>query len=69
MAETHRFTAELEAARAGGASLLVPGEIASALGGLKQMRVVGTVNGVPETRAARLEKALSQLRALPRPAR
>lgn len=47
MAETHRFTAELEAARAGGAIVLVPEEIASALGGLKQMRVVGTVNGVP----------------------
>lgn len=47
MAETHRFTAELEAARAGGAIVLVPEEIASALGGLKQMRVVGSVNGVP----------------------
>ena len=46
MAETHRFTAELEAARAGGAMVLVPDEIARALGGLKQMRVVGTVNGV-----------------------
>ena len=47
MAETHRFTAELEAARAGGAIVLVPDEVARALGGLKQMRVVGTVNGVP----------------------
>jgi hypothetical protein len=46
MAETHRFTAQLEAARAGGAIVLVPSEIASALGGLKQMRVVGTINGV-----------------------
>jgi len=46
VAETHRFTAELEAARAGGAIVLVPPAIASALGGLKQMRVVGTVNGV-----------------------
>jgi hypothetical protein len=27
--------------------VLVPPEIATALGGLKQMRVVGTVNGVP----------------------
>ena len=47
MAEAHRFTAELEAARAGGAMVRVPTEIAAALGGLKQMRVVGTVNGVP----------------------
>ena len=47
MAETHRFTAELEAARAGGAMVLVPDEVARALGGLKQMRVVGTLNGVP----------------------
>jgi hypothetical protein len=46
VAETHRFTAELEAARAGGAIVLVPPDVASALGGLKQMRVVGTVNGV-----------------------
>jgi hypothetical protein len=46
VAQTHRFTAELEAARAGGAIVLVPEEVASALGGLKQMRVVGTVNGV-----------------------
>jgi len=47
VAETHRFTAELEAARAGGAMVLVPDEVAQALGGLKQMRVVGTMNGVP----------------------
>lgn len=47
MAETHRFKAELEAARAGGAIVRIPTEIAAALGGLKQMRVVGTVNGVP----------------------
>jgi hypothetical protein len=46
VAETHRFTAQLEAARAGGAIVLVPAEIAKALGGLKQMRVVGTINGV-----------------------
>ena len=46
MAETHRFTAQLEAARAGGAFVLIPEEVATALGGLKQMRVVGTVNGV-----------------------
>ena len=45
-AEEHRFTAELEAARAGGAIVLIPAEIATALGGLKQMRVIGTINGV-----------------------
>jgi hypothetical protein len=43
---THRFSAELEAARAGGAVVLVPPEVATALGGLKQMRVFGTLNGV-----------------------
>ena len=47
MAEAHRFTAMLEAARAGGSFVLVPRPIAAALGGLKQMRVDGTLNGVP----------------------
>lgn len=47
MSGTHRFTAELEAGRGGGAMVLVPSDVASALGGLKQMRVVGTLNGVP----------------------
>jgi hypothetical protein len=46
VSEEHRFTAELEAGRGGGAMVLVPPEIATALGGLRQMRVVGTVNGV-----------------------
>ena len=46
MSEKHRFTAELEAGRGGGAMVLVPPEIATALGGLRQMRAVGTVNGV-----------------------
>lgn len=41
-----RFTAVLEEARAGGAVVLVPREVASALGGLKQMRVFGTLDGV-----------------------
>jgi hypothetical protein len=45
--EAHRFTVELEAGRGGGAMVLVPPEVATALGGLRQMRVVGTVNGVP----------------------
>ena len=46
MAETHRFRARLEEARAGGAFVLLPIDVATALGGLKQMRVVGTVNGI-----------------------
>ena len=47
MSEEHRFTAELEAGRGGGAMVLVPPKIATALGGLRQMRVVGTLNDVP----------------------
>ena len=47
MAAEHRFRAELEQARAGGAMVLIPKPVADALGGLKQMRVVGTVNGTP----------------------
>ena len=46
MAEEHRFRARLEEARAGGAIVLLPGDVAQALGGLKQMRVIGSVNGV-----------------------
>jgi hypothetical protein len=46
VSDSHRFRAVIEAARGGGAVVLVPPEVASALGGLKQMRVVGTVNGV-----------------------
>jgi len=44
--QAHRFTAALEAARAGGAIVQVPPEVAASLGGLKQMRVFGTLNGV-----------------------
>jgi len=47
VAAEHRFRAELEQARAGGAMVLIPKPVADALGGLKQMRVVGTVNGTP----------------------
>jgi hypothetical protein len=43
---THRFKAALEAARSGGAMVLIPPDVATALGELKQMRVFGTVNGV-----------------------
>ena len=46
MSGPHRFRATLEAARAGGAIVLVPPDVATALGGLKQMRVFGTLNGV-----------------------
>jgi bifunctional DNA-binding transcriptional regulator/antitoxin component of YhaV-PrlF toxin-antitoxin module len=41
-----RFTTTLEEARAGGAVVLVAPDVATALGGLKQMRVFGTLNGV-----------------------
>jgi uncharacterized protein DUF1905/bacteriocin resistance YdeI/OmpD-like protein len=46
VAASHRFSAVVEAARAGGAVLLLPADVATALGGLKQMRVVGLLNGV-----------------------
>jgi hypothetical protein len=46
MGATHRFKAVIEAARSGGAVVLVPPEVATELGGLKQMRVFGTLNGV-----------------------
>jgi hypothetical protein len=50
MAEPMRFTgviAHADADRQGGGALVeVPAEIAAALGGMKQMRVIGTVNGV-----------------------
>ena len=43
MPESLRFRAVIEAARGGGAVVLVPDEVAAALGGMKQMRVTGTV--------------------------
>jgi hypothetical protein len=46
MADTHRFTAVLEHARGGGAVVLIPPDVATALGGLKQMRVFAKVNEV-----------------------
>jgi Domain of unknown function (DUF1905)/Bacteriocin-protection, YdeI or OmpD-Associated len=42
-----RFRTTIEAARAGGAVALIPPDCAAALGGLRQMRVTGTINGVP----------------------
>jgi hypothetical protein len=47
MRESQRFRTIIEQARGPGAAVaLVPTEVATALGGLKQMRVVGTLNGV-----------------------
>jgi hypothetical protein len=43
----HRFTAVLQEARGGGAGVLIPKDVAKAMGGRKQFRVVGTLNGVP----------------------
>jgi hypothetical protein len=44
---THRFKAVLQAARGGGAGVLIPTNVAEALGGRRQFRVVGTLNGLP----------------------
>jgi hypothetical protein len=41
-----RFRGVIEAARGGGAVVLVPPEVGAALGGNKQMRVFGTIDGV-----------------------
>jgi len=46
MADDIHFKATLEPARGGGGVALIPPELVSPLGGLKQMRVFGTVNGV-----------------------
>jgi hypothetical protein len=46
MAEKHSFRTKIEAARGGGAVGLIPADVTKALGGLKQLRVVGTLNGV-----------------------
>jgi hypothetical protein len=45
VSEQHRFRARIEAARGGGAVALIPPDVTTALGGLKQMRVIGTLNG------------------------
>lgn len=49
MANTeHRFRTVIEAARGPGAAVaLIPPEVTKALGGLRQMRVTGTLNGSP----------------------
>ena len=46
MAEKLTFKSTIEAAGGGGAVAEIPTDVAAALGGLKQMRVVGSVNGV-----------------------
>src|SRR5437762_4867013 len=46
VSEPVRFTTTLETARGGGAVALIPPQHVSALGGLKQMRVTGSINGV-----------------------
>ncbi len=47
MAGPFRFRAKIEAARGGGAVARIPDELVGPLGGLKQMRMTGTLNGVP----------------------
>jgi hypothetical protein len=42
---THRFRTVIEAASGGGAAARVPPDVEAALGGRKQMRVTGTLNG------------------------
>lgn len=44
---TLRFRSVIEAATGGGAAAKVPADVEAALGGRKQMRVTGTLNGVP----------------------
>jgi hypothetical protein len=47
MAEEHRFSTTIEAATGGGAAAQIPPEVRDALGGNRQMRVTGTLNGLP----------------------
>lgn len=42
-----RFRAMIEPATGGGAAAQIPPDVTAALGGLKQMRVTGTLNGTP----------------------
>src|SRR5687767_14072587 len=47
MGERQRFTSVIEQARGPGATVaLIPPDVATALGGLKQMRILGSCNGV-----------------------
>lgn len=47
MPESYRFKAVLQEARGGGAGVMIPLNIAEAMGGRKQFRVTGTLNGIP----------------------
>jgi hypothetical protein len=47
MGKGHRFRTVIEAERAGGAAAQIPPDVEAALGGKKQMRVFGTMNGHP----------------------
>lgn len=47
MADEHQFRSVIEAARGGGAVAEIPSHVRDALGGNKQMRVTGTLNGTP----------------------
>ena len=42
-----RFRTVIEAATGGGAAARIPSEVGARLGGLKQMRVTGSLNGLP----------------------
>jgi hypothetical protein len=44
---THRFRTVIEPATGGGAAAQIPPDVTAALGGRKQMRVTGTLNGHP----------------------
>lgn len=44
---THRFRTVIEEATGGGAAAQIPSDVEAALGGKKQMRVTGTLNGTP----------------------
>lgn len=45
--EPKPFRTVIEAARGGGAVAQIPPDVTTALGGLKQMRVTGIINGLP----------------------
>jgi hypothetical protein len=44
---THRFRTVIEPATGGGAAAQIPPDVTAALGGRKQMRITGTLNGHP----------------------
>jgi hypothetical protein len=44
---TLTFRSEIVSARGGGAGVMIPADLVDGLGGQRQMRVVGSLNGVP----------------------